>query len=95
MFLQPLPSGTTHILNKNGMEFLPPFVRARLNDLSDMLDWREDEGEEEDTHFCRGIWLAVCLYHSLLYYGRKKIIRFQYGVFFGERTRVCFIQIRW
>ena len=48
MSLQPLPTGTTHSLSNDGLEFLPPFVRARLNYLADMLDWREDEGDDED-----------------------------------------------
>ena len=32
MPLQPLPTGTTHVLSKEGMAFLPPFVcvRSRL-----------------------------------------------------------------
>jgi hypothetical protein len=53
--LRLLPSGTTHILSNDGLEFLPPFVGARLKYLAAVFDWwseecversEEDENEE-------------------------------------------------
>ena len=47
--LRPLPSGTSHTL-KN-LEFLPPFVRARLEYLADIFGWYSDDEEEEEEDF--------------------------------------------
>jgi hypothetical protein len=56
MSLQPLPTGTTHILSNDGLAFLPPFVRARLNYLADMLDWRDEDDEASFSyHEVRGM----------------------------------------
>jgi hypothetical protein len=44
--LRPFPDGTTHELNEDGMKSLPPFVRARLQYLADVLEWHPDEGED-------------------------------------------------
>jgi hypothetical protein len=48
--LRPLPPGASHPVNDNGMEFLPPFVQARLRYLADIFDWHPDE-EGEETFF--------------------------------------------
>lgn len=45
MPLQPLPPGTTHVLSKEGMAFLPPFVRARLDYLANTFEWYPDADE--------------------------------------------------
>jgi hypothetical protein len=46
MALFPLPPGTTHSLSEDGLQFLPPFVRARLEYLADVFSWHPG-GEEE------------------------------------------------
>ena len=53
MSLQPLPSGTTHILSNDGLEFLPLFVGARLKYLAAVFDWWSEEyieKSEEDKN---------------------------------------------
>lgn len=52
--LRPLPPGTMHALSQTGMEFLPPFVRARLAYLADIHGWwpkAAAEGEEAEEIF--------------------------------------------
>lgn len=48
MSLRPLPSGTTHILSPDGMQFLPVFVQARLDYLASCLEWFPSEDETAD-----------------------------------------------
>jgi hypothetical protein len=43
LLVRPLPPGTTHDLNNKGIEFLPPFVRARLEYLGDTFGWKTTE----------------------------------------------------
>jgi hypothetical protein len=51
MSLVPLPTGTTHSLTEDGMEFLPAFVRDRLEYLADVFNWHPDDEEDDPYNF--------------------------------------------
>jgi hypothetical protein len=52
MSLRSLPEGTTYALNDDGMQFLPLFVRARLQYLADSQEWYPpNKGQDEETFF--------------------------------------------
>ena len=49
--LRPLPTGTIHPLTVDGMRFLPPFVRDRLEYLADIFDWHPNDEQDDPFDF--------------------------------------------